>query len=113
MRGRIGRLQCAALTLGCALAWLACAAPPTPVSRHTLETGTAATGAPPSPAAIANLERRNEDAYPGFFAWEKPPEDWWHSTREVRGPGIDVLLPYWMLRYYASHPGTHVGATAP
>ncbi len=73
----------------------------------------AATGVPPSAKALANLRRRAEESYPGFFAWEKDPDDWWGSARKVRGPGIDVLLPYWMLRYYTSHPGTRAAPPPP
>lgn len=35
----------------------------------------------------------------GFFAWQKPRSEQTPAGDHV-GPGIDVLLPYWMRRYY-------------
>ncbi len=69
----------------------------------------AATGAPPSADSLGHLERRSRENYRGFFAWEKDPEAWWDDTRTVRGPGIDVLLPYWMLRYAVAESEANTG----
>jgi hypothetical protein len=61
----------------------------------------AATGEPISTEAMANLERRGEEPYRKFFSWSRPPKDWWSDGNDVRrGPGIDVLLPYWMNEFY-------------
>ena len=50
--------------------------------------------------SMANFNCRMWHPYPGFFSWQKPPSEWWGNDRDVRGPGIDVLLPYWMKRYF-------------
>jgi hypothetical protein len=61
----------------------------------------AATGEPLSAKSVANLERRSEEPYRKFFAWSKDPADWWDDGSDKRtGPGIDVLLPYWMNEFY-------------
>jgi hypothetical protein len=52
-------------------------------------------------AAWQNLERRAANPYYKFFCWDKDPEHWWHQAQQTEGPGLEVLLPYWMLRYYA------------
>jgi len=59
------------------------------------------TGEPMPMAAWPNLQRRAADSYHKFYSWEKDPEQWWHEAQETEGPGLDVLLPYWTLRYYA------------
>ncbi|MCP5044606.1 MAG: hypothetical protein GY944_26565 [bacterium] len=61
----------------------------------------AASGEAMPRAAFENLKRRANENYPGFFAWERDPDTWWNQERDVRGPGLDVLLPYWTLRYYS------------
>jgi len=61
----------------------------------------AATGDPIPTEEMANLERRGEEPYRKFFSWSRPPKDWWSDGNDVRrGPGIDVLLPYWMNEFY-------------
>lgn len=54
-------------------------------------------------AAWKNLEARAHDGYYKFFAWQKDPDNWWHEAKMTEGPGLDVLLPYWTLRYWTSH----------
>ena len=54
--------------------------------------------------AWKNLQRRAADNYYKFFSWERDPDAWWHGVESTEGPGLDVLLPYWMQRYYDAHP---------
>lgn len=59
------------------------------------------TGEPMPKAAWQNLQTRAAANYYKFFAWEKDRDVWWHEEKKTEGPGLDVLLPYWTLRYYA------------
>jgi len=58
-----------------------------------------ATDEKPSDKSLANLRKRIEsEQYPGFFSWQKDPDDWWDTSDTKEGPGIDSMLPYWLLR---------------
>jgi hypothetical protein len=50
--------------------------------------------------AWENFQRRVGDTYYKFFSWQKDPDEWWPEDRITDGPGLDILLPYWMMRYY-------------
>ena len=50
-------------------------------------------------ASYANFTRRLRSNYPGFFTWQKPQKEWWVTHETIEGPELDVLLPYWMMRY--------------
>ncbi|GAG36100.1 unnamed protein product, partial [marine sediment metagenome] len=59
------------------------------------------TGYPMPNGAWSNFMRRTNETYYKFFSWQKDPEEWWPSDRLTDGPGLDILLPYWMMRYYS------------
>ena len=61
----------------------------------------ASTGVEPDEDSLNHLaDRISSPIYPNFFSWQKDPDDWWVSSDRKTGPGIDAMLPYWMIRYY-------------
>ena len=41
------------------------------------------------------------DRTPTDFLWQRPPNQLvGHETATHQAPGIDYLLPYWMIRYH-------------
>jgi hypothetical protein len=59
----------------------------------------AATGEPVSFRSKMNLHKRMRNNYPAFFSWQKDPDSWWGESETKEGPGIDALLPYWIIEH--------------
>jgi len=55
--------------------------------------------------SVDALWRRINVPYHKGFCWSRDPEEWFgfSSSSDKVGPGIDVLLPYWMHQYYSEH----------
>lgn len=52
-----------------------------------------------SPRSRVILERRMNDPYHKGFCWSRDPDEWFDKQSSKIGPGIDVMLPYWMDHY--------------
>ena len=65
----------------------------------------AATGEEPHTKSRANWYRRIQENYPGFFSWQKDPESWWRKSDKKVGPGIDAMLPYWVIEHTRAKVG--------
>lgn len=60
-----------------------------------------------TPGGRDNLWRRMNVPYHKGFCWGRDPEEWFADSPSSNkiGPGIDLLLPYWMNAYYQEHQG--------
>jgi len=52
-----------------------------------------------SPASYNSLKRRINEPYYKGFCWSRDPDEWFGVYSDKIGPGIDAMLPYWMMRY--------------